>query len=127
MSLSAAHSAAFRREVPREGRVWSIRDAVGHPAPPDPDGRRAMPFWSKSSRAERVVGAVAAYRSFDVVEIPVDDWLDSWLPGLQSDGLLVGVNWAGARATGFDLTPAQVAGWFAEPHAETFSGSPRDR
>lgn len=114
MSLSAAHSAAFRREVPGEGRVWTIRDARGHPAPQDPGGRRAMPFWSKPSRAERVVGAVPAYRAFDVVEIPVDDWLDSWLPGLQRDGLLVGVNWAGARATGFDVAPTEVAGWFAE-------------
>ena len=114
MSLSAAHTAAFRREVPSEGRVWTIRDSVGHPAPPDPTGRRAMPFWSKPTRAGRVIGAVAAYRGFDVVEIPVDDWLDSWLPGLQRDGLLVGVNWAGARATGFDMAPTQVAGWFAE-------------
>jgi hypothetical protein len=114
MSLSAAHSAAFRREVPGEGRVWSVRDAAGHPAPPDATGRRAMPFWSKASRAQRVVGAVPAYRDFEVVAIPVGDWLDSWLPGLQRDGLLVGVNWAGARATGYDVAPTQVAGWFAE-------------
>jgi len=87
MSLSAAHSAAFRREVPREGRVWTIRDAAGHPAPTDATGRRAMPFWSKPSRAERVIGAVAAYRGFAVVEIPVHDWLDSWLPGLDQDDL----------------------------------------
>jgi hypothetical protein len=113
MSLSAAHSAAFRREVPREARVWTIRDAAGHPAPKDATGQRAMPFWSKRSRAERVIGAVAAYRGFAVVQIPVPDWLDSWLPGLHQDGLLVGVNWAGARATGFDLAPSQVAGWFA--------------
>ena len=115
MSLSAAHAAAFRREVPREGRVWSIRDAAGYPAPPDENGCRAMPFWSKPSRAERVVGAVPAYRGFDVVEIPVEDWLSSWLPGLRHDGLLVGVNWAGTRATGFDVAPAQVAGWFTGP------------
>jgi uncharacterized protein DUF2750 len=114
MSLSAAHAAAFRREVPGEGRVWSIRDSGGFPAPADADGVRAMPFWSKKSRAQRVVTAVPAYRDFDVVEIPVSDWLDSWLPGLQRDGLLVGVNWAGARATGLDLTPTQLAGWFAE-------------
>ena len=114
MSLSAAHAAAFRREVPREGRVWSVRDAAGHPAPPDPAGRRAMPFWSKPSRAAHVIDAVPAYRGLAVVEIPVDDWLDSWLPGLQRDGLLVGVNWAGARATGFDLAPTRIAGWFAE-------------
>jgi hypothetical protein len=114
MSLSAAHAAAFRREVPGEGRVWSVRDAMGHPAPKDPSGHRAMPFWSKPSRAEHVIGAVAAFRSFDVVEIPVGTWLDDWLPGLQRDGLLVGVNWAGARATGFDLPPTRVAGWFDE-------------
>lgn len=114
MSLSAAHTAAFRREVPSEGRVWSIRDARGFPAPALPDGGRAMPFWSKRSRAERVVGAVAAYGDFRVVDIATADWLDSWLPGLTRDGLLVGVNWAGARAVGFDLTPSRVAGWFTE-------------
>lgn len=114
MSLSAAHAAAFRREVPREGRVWSIRDAAGCPAPADPAGRRAMPFWSKLSRAERVIAAVPAYRGFAVVEIPVGDWLAGWLPGLRHDGLRVGVNWAGTRATGFDLAPTEVAGWFAE-------------
>jgi len=114
MSLSAAHSAAFRREVPQERRVWSIRDAAGFPAPRDEAGNRAMPFWSKPTRAERVVGAVAAYQGFDVVEIPISDWLGSWLPGLRRDGLLIGVNWAGALATGYDLAPARVAEWFAE-------------
>ena len=85
MSLSAAHSAAFRREVPLEGRVWSIRDSGGFPAPRGTDGTRAMPFWSKRSRAERIVGAVGAYRGFEVVEIPVAEWLGSWLPGLDRD------------------------------------------
>ncbi len=114
MSLSAAHTAAFRREVPAEGRVWSIRDARGFPAPALADGSRAMPFWSKQSRARRVVAAVPAYGEFEVVEIPAAEWLDSWLPGLTRDGLLVGVNWAGAHAVGFDLTPSRVAGWFTE-------------
>jgi hypothetical protein len=113
MSLSAAHSAAFRREVPGEGRVWSIRDAAGFPAPKDAAGVRAMPFWSKPSRAQRIVGGVPAYQGFDVVEIPLREWLDDWLPGLRRDGLLVGLNWAGTRATGYDVAPAEVAGWFA--------------
>jgi hypothetical protein len=114
MSLSGAHTAAFRREVPQEGRVWSIRDARGFPAPEDAAGTRAMPFWSKPTRAKRVVGQVEAYHDFDVVEIPFDDWLGDWLPGLEHDGLLVGVNWAGSHATGFDLDPTHVAGWFRE-------------
>ena len=36
------------------------------------------------------------------------------LPCLERDEMLVGINWAGARATGFDLTPAQVGEWFVE-------------
>ncbi|WP_306213612.1 DUF2750 domain-containing protein [Actinoplanes sp. RD1] len=109
MSLSAAHAAAFRREVPVEGRVFTIRDSGGYPAPGG-----ALPFWSKRSRAERILGTVDAYRGFEIVGVPVGDWLDSWLPGLRRDDLLVGINWAGAHATGLDLAPARVAGWFTE-------------
>jgi hypothetical protein len=112
MSLSGAHKAAFRREVTQEGRVFAIRDERGYPAPVDADGHRAVPFWSKPTRARRVAGQVEAYVGFEVVSIEVDDWLAGWLPCLRRDGLLVGVNWAGARATGYDMTPAQVAQWF---------------
>ena len=90
MSLSAAHTAAFRREVPGEGRVYTIRDGGGHPIPKDPDGRRTMPFWSTWSRARRVVAQAPAYREFEIVSIPVTEWIDRWLPSLERDGLLVG-------------------------------------
>jgi hypothetical protein len=30
------------------------------------------------------------------------------LPGLAQDSLLVGVNWSGKRATGYDLKPDEV-------------------
>jgi hypothetical protein len=114
MSLSGAHRAAFRREAPREGLVFSIRDKGGIPTPKDADGNRALPFWSKSSRAERVTILVSAYRGFDVVEIGLDDWLGRWLPELDRDGLLIGVNWAGVHATGYDVAAAEVADWFSD-------------
>lgn len=114
MSLSGAHKAAFRREATREGWVFTIRDAAGVPAPADADGRRAVPFWSKATRAQRVVAHVDAYRGCEIVPISVEEWMSSWLSSLERDGLLVGVNWAGTRATGFDMAPAQVLPWFAE-------------
>jgi len=114
MSLSGAHRAAFRREAPQAGRVFSIRDYGGFPIARATDGTRAVPFWSKESRAKKVVEQVAAYQTFDVVEIDMDDWLGRWLPDLEQDGVLVGVNWAGPRAAGYDMTPAQVAGWLTE-------------
>jgi hypothetical protein len=119
MSLSGAHRAAFRREVSQEGRVFAIRDAQGYPAPADADGgRRAVPFWSKPTRAQLVVKHVTAYQGFEVVPITIEDWLSNWMVSLEHDGLLVGVNWAGARATGYDMTPGQVLRWFAELEAQ---------
>lgn len=67
-----------------------------------------MPFWSLASRAEKIVSAVDAYAGFEVVAIPLDEWRSWWLPRLEQDGLLVGLNWSGPRATGYDVNPASV-------------------
>ena len=115
MSLSGPHRAAFRREATREWRVFSLRDQKGYPLPRAADGTRTLPFWSKASRVYRVIDAVAVYRRFEVVSVEMDDWLDVWLPDLRDRGLLVGVNWAGERATGYDMPPETVGGWFAAP------------
>src|SRR4051794_11878473 len=114
MSLSNAHRAAFRREAAQAGQVFAIRDPGGFPAPAGDDGRRAVPFWSKPTRAQLIVKHVPAYGGFEVVPIPVEEWLSTWMTRLEHDSLLVGVNWAGARATGYDLTPGQVLRWYAE-------------
>ena len=107
MSSSAAHADAFYDEVLEHEVVWAVRDGDGFPVPETPGGR-AMPFWSLRTRAERVVGAVAAYAGFEVVPVPLEEWRARWLPGLARDGLLVGLNWSGAGATGFDVAPADV-------------------
>jgi Protein of unknown function (DUF2750) len=109
MTVSAARAAAFFAEVVAAGAVWSVADINGHPAPVNEDGRRSMPFWSKESRVLSVVDRVDAYRSFDVVRIDLDVWVQRWLPGLVGDGLLVGLNWSGDSATGYDVEPSDVA------------------
>lgn len=108
MSVSAAQASAFYGEAAEHRSVWSISDAGGFPAPLNGDGQRAMPFWSLRSRAERVVSTVAAYADFEVVEVPLDQFLSRWLPGLERDGLRVGINWSGPRATGYDLAPSEI-------------------
>lgn len=108
MRTSAAQAAAFYQEVLRAGSVWTIRDAGGYPAPPDASGEPAQPFWSLRSRAERVVQRVPAYAGFEVVEIDLEAFRSRWLPGLKGDGLCVGLNWSGPRATGYDVSPEDV-------------------
>lgn len=51
---------------------------------------------------------VPAFSEFEVVELPLNEWRSRWLPGLQRDGIRVGLNWSGERATGFDLSAEDV-------------------
>lgn len=108
VTVSAAQADAFYAEALRAQKVWTVRDASGFPAPANRDGHRAQPFWSRRSRAEHVIESVHAYAVMEVVEIEIDVWRSRWLPGMARDGLLVGLNWSGERATGFDLQPAEV-------------------
>ncbi len=108
MSLSAAQAQAFFTELGSDGSVWTVEDDDGVPAPQGANGRRSMPFWSRRSRAERVILQVPEYAGFRPLEVPRADFESRWLPGLERDGLSVGLNWSGSGATGYDLTPAEV-------------------
>lgn len=108
MSVSAAHATFFYEEIVKNGDVWAIRDAGGLPAPLNRDGDRSMPFWSLRSRAERLIANVSDYRVFEPMAIPLATWRTRWIDGLENDGILVGLNWTGARANGYDFRPAEV-------------------
>jgi hypothetical protein len=108
MTISSAHATAFYREVAATQVVWAIRDAGGFPAPQTFDGKRSMPFWSSKARAAKVVKNVAAYKGFEPVGIPWSVFCERWVPGLTTDGLLAGINWAGPAATGYDVPPVDV-------------------
>ena len=108
MSQSASQAAAFYREAARVRTVWTLRDDGGYPAPKNHEGVRAQPFWSSRSRVQKIVSTVPAYSGFEIVDVPLDDFLDKWLPSLERDGLRVGVNWSGPRATGYDIEPSSI-------------------
>lgn len=112
MSTSAINADAFVREVKTSGRVWAIRDSGGFPTSTNASGEIAMPFWSSEGRAKRVVETIDAYRNFQPVPVELSAFLDRWLPGLENDGLAVGLNWSGERATGYDLSPKDVRARF---------------
>jgi hypothetical protein len=108
VSISAARASRFYQEVILHQQVWGIRDSAGFPAPRNGDGERSMPFWSLRSRAEKVISSIPAYRAFEVEEIPLSVWRTRWIDGLDREGILVGLNWSGVRATGYDVQPLEV-------------------
>jgi len=108
MSQSASQAAVFYRDVAGSRRLWTIKDDGGFPAPLTSDGVRAQPFWSSLSRVEHIIQTVPAYAGFRAHELSWDVFRDRWVPGMTRDGLRVGINWSGTRATGYDLEPAAV-------------------
>jgi len=108
MSQSASQASAFYKEVAHHQKVWTIKDAGGFPAPMNSEGKRVQPFWSSLTRAEKIVQTVPAYTGFELYEIGWFEFSSRWIPGLERDGMLIGINWSGARATGYDLEPETV-------------------
>ncbi len=108
MSISAINADAFVSEVLIGAQVWGIRDRDGFPTSTNASGETSMPFWSSEKRAMSIIKSVTAYCDFTPEPIPLATFVKRWLPGLQKDGLYCGLNWAGARATGYDLSAADL-------------------
>ena len=108
MGQSSALANQFYRDVAKNFKLWTIRDERGFPAPLINKTQRAQPFWSSLARVQTNIKNVPAYSSFCPVELSWTEFRDKWLPGLERDGLLVGVNWSGKYATGYDVDPASV-------------------
>jgi hypothetical protein len=103
VSQAAAQASMFYEEVANKKIVWTIKDNNGFPAPMNRDGVRTMPFWSSERRVKTIIKEVPAYHSFQPFKIKINDFYEHWLPGLAKDRLLLGVNWSGKNALGYDI------------------------
>ena len=108
MSQAGSQAWAFYRDVAKQRKVWTIRDDAGFPTSTTRDGKTAMPFWSSLSRVKKIISTVPAYAGFKPYELSWDDFCKAWVPGLTKDGLLVGVNWSGKKAIGYDMEPKRL-------------------
>ncbi len=105
MGQSASQAHAFYRDVAKNRVVWALRDEGGYVASTNSSGQNVMPFWSSSSRAIKTKNNVPAYSNMEPDEIDWKDFQSKWLPGLKNDGYLVGLNWSGEYAVGYDVDP----------------------
>jgi hypothetical protein len=108
MNHSASQASAFYREVAETRKIWTIRDEGGFPAPMNSEGKRSQPFWSSRSRVEKIIQTVPAYAGFRPHELSWVEFQSRWVPDLKRDEILVGVNWSGPGALGYDIEPDAV-------------------
>ena len=108
MSGHAAQAAEFYIEVAESGIMWTVRDDDGFPAPMTASGKRSMPFWSSRSKVEKIITNVPAYSGFKPEKVTYNKFIHYWVDELSRARQLVGVNWSGQHAKGFDLEPERV-------------------
>ncbi|MCW7471831.1 DUF2750 domain-containing protein [Leptospira kanakyensis] len=108
MSINSINYHSFYKDVVKNKLVYTIKDESGFPAPVSENGKRAMPFWSSKKRAMNIISNSKNYSKFQIEQIPLNLFLKNWLTGLIKDDLMIGINWSGEKATGFDLNPKDV-------------------
>ena len=97
LDLSAAAEERHERFLSRvveAGVVWGLKDGEDQwpvTASTDDEERSVMPFWS--DRAYAAQCAIEDWAVYEPTEIPLELFLDEWLPGMDGDGVLVGTNW----------------------------------
>ena len=85
----------FVQRVVATGEVWGLKNAAGWcVSASTSEGnaeREVMPFWS--DRADAKQCAQDDWSTYEPTAIPLEEFMEHWLPGLAEDGLLAGTNW----------------------------------
>jgi hypothetical protein len=64
---------------------WVILDSILY------EDTDVMPLWSSAELAQQ--HCIDEWASYEPCAISVSDWLEFWLADLNSDGIIIGVNW----------------------------------
>ncbi len=99
----------FIQRVLASGAVWGLKSADGwvmsRSTAEATSGRGIMPFWSDRAYAKQC--ANNNWAKHVPTEIPLDIFLERWMPGMDADGLLVGTNWS-AHLCGYEIEPLNL-------------------
>jgi hypothetical protein len=98
----------FVQRVVASGIVWGLKDDEGwvtSSSTNDETDRPIMPFWSDRAYAKQC--ASDEWSEYEPTQIPLDLFIEHWLPGMHGDGYLVGTNW-NAQLSGHEIEPLQL-------------------
>ncbi|ELH0894207.1 DUF2750 domain-containing protein [Vibrio fluvialis] len=101
----------FIKESQENNLVWGLRNEEGWLSceSTEFEDSEVMPFWSSKEDAQ--LHNVEEWADFEVLEIPLDIFVEDWLITLGEDGVLVGTNW-NANLDGKEVEPSELAKMF---------------
>jgi hypothetical protein len=103
-----ANKDRFIRRVRETGQVWILGSDSGlaHCGSHEKNVPVAL-FWSDRAYAQRHALEKWGWGSYEAHPLELESFLEAWLPGLQEDDMLVGVNFNEDLA-GVELEPMQL-------------------
>jgi hypothetical protein len=113
LNLAAAAKERHDRFVQRivaSREVWGLKNDDGWACTASSaDGnedREVMPFWSDRAYAKQC--AKDDWLDYEPTPIPLVLFVSEWLPGMATEGSLVGTNW-NAQLCGYEIEPLDLS------------------
>ena len=102
----------FVSRVQEREKVWGLKDADGWATcPSNGYDSNVYVFWSDEAYAKQ--HCKEDWSSYEPTPIALTSFLDNWLPGMDRDGFLVGVQF-NADLAGLEVEPAMLAKEFGK-------------
>lgn len=97
----------FCARAAASGEVWVLTegDECAVVESNDFEESEVMPFWS--DRAPAVSAATGDWSRYTPQAIPLEDFLGTWLPSMDEDGMLVGPDWSD-ELEGDEIEPEEL-------------------
>ena len=99
----------FVKRIVASREVWGLKSDDGWACTASTadgtEGRSVMPFWS--DRAYAAQCAREDWSEYEPTAIPLELFLERWLPGMAGDDCLVGTNW-NAQLCGDEIEPLEL-------------------
>ena len=97
----------FVERVAASKEVWGLKSEAGWAASGSnhDEDRSVIAFWSDAAYARRC--AKGSWFDYVPTPIPLDKFLELWLPGMDRDGTLAGTNWDQNRC-GMEIYPLSL-------------------
>jgi hypothetical protein len=97
----------FVRKVADSELIWGLVNNTGSWfVATSSEGETVYPLWPEREFAE--AAATGDWSSAKSQSINIDEFIDSWLPGMQNKGEKVGVFWHPIDLIGIDVDPSEL-------------------
>ncbi|WP_028115496.1 DUF2750 domain-containing protein [Ferrimonas senticii] len=116
MSNVDSNLSAFIKAVTENGHLWVLSDDNEYVVVDsiEFENTDVMPLFSSEQAAQAL--CIEDWAGYTVAKIALDDFFEQWLPSLDEDGVLIGIDWD-AELTGAEIDPFTIAKELADNEA----------